>query len=243
MKRHKDMKKGTSGFAVLETILILVVIAIIGFTGWYVWQSKQSTDKTTSETNGLTTDHSTGTAASTSGLKLSSSKTFYDCVDAYNDDVDAFGKAQHPDQHSRDSKTGSCTMNGTVYALPKEFTDDNIRDASSMHFTASEVAYLRAVGKKNFKACSSSPGLYGTIFMMGESSGKYLYYGVGCDGGYQALAVLVGSGWKVVYEGQDIIACETITKYDIPHSLFGTEGAQCFSGANGSGDSMNISDL
>jgi len=44
------MKKSQSGFAVLETILILVVIGIIGFTGWYVWHSRQATDKTFNQT-------------------------------------------------------------------------------------------------------------------------------------------------------------------------------------------------
>ncbi|MCA9325028.1 hypothetical protein KDA23_03110 [Candidatus Saccharibacteria bacterium] len=37
------MKK-QQGFAVLETVLLLVIVAIIGLTGWYVWHSKQIAD-------------------------------------------------------------------------------------------------------------------------------------------------------------------------------------------------------
>jgi hypothetical protein len=44
------MNKQQSGFAVVESLLILVIVAIIGGTGWFVWHSKQQTDKTLSET-------------------------------------------------------------------------------------------------------------------------------------------------------------------------------------------------
>lgn len=35
-----------SGFAVVETLLVVVLLGIIGFTGWYVWHTKQLTDST-----------------------------------------------------------------------------------------------------------------------------------------------------------------------------------------------------
>jgi hypothetical protein len=44
------MNKTQNGFAVIESLLILVIVAIIGGTGWFVWHSKQQTDKTLSET-------------------------------------------------------------------------------------------------------------------------------------------------------------------------------------------------
>lgn len=34
-----------NGFAILETILILVVIGVIGATGWYALHTKNQTDK------------------------------------------------------------------------------------------------------------------------------------------------------------------------------------------------------
>lgn len=40
------MIKNKSGFAVLETLLILIIIAIIGGTGWYVMTSKSKTNET-----------------------------------------------------------------------------------------------------------------------------------------------------------------------------------------------------
>lgn len=44
-----------SGFAVLETLLLVVVLGLIGGTGYYVWHSKQSTDKTLQNTNAVST--------------------------------------------------------------------------------------------------------------------------------------------------------------------------------------------
>lgn len=35
----------TSGFSILETLLVLVIAGILGFTGWFVWNAKQNTDQ------------------------------------------------------------------------------------------------------------------------------------------------------------------------------------------------------
>ena len=43
------MKTSQKGFAVLESLLILVIIGIIGGTGWYTWHTKNQTDKILSE--------------------------------------------------------------------------------------------------------------------------------------------------------------------------------------------------
>jgi hypothetical protein len=34
------------GFAIVETILVIVILFVIGFISWYVWHTKQATDKT-----------------------------------------------------------------------------------------------------------------------------------------------------------------------------------------------------
>jgi hypothetical protein len=41
------MYKSQNGFAVLETLLIVVVIAIIGGTGYFVWHNRKDSNKTT----------------------------------------------------------------------------------------------------------------------------------------------------------------------------------------------------
>jgi type II secretory pathway pseudopilin PulG len=43
------MDKNQKGFAVLETLLILVIIAMIAGTGWYTWHTKNQTDKILNE--------------------------------------------------------------------------------------------------------------------------------------------------------------------------------------------------
>jgi hypothetical protein len=35
----------SSGFSIVESLLVLVVIGILGFTGWYVYHAKQTSDK------------------------------------------------------------------------------------------------------------------------------------------------------------------------------------------------------
>jgi hypothetical protein len=238
------MKK-QQGFAALEAMLIIVVLAAIGFTGWYVWHNSQQTAK---QNQASVTKRTT--VSQTTGLKLSSSPTFYDCMDAYSahqSGVPPYSSSD-PSHYNWDSKTKICTMNGKSYNLTTTFTDDNIRNTKGMHFTASEAAYLRVIGEKNFKLCSDPADIYGTIDMYGESGGKYLYYGVACDSGHREVAVLQDSDWKVVYSGQDIIACNTITKYDIPHSLFNADNAygstaQCFTGSEGTGKAVDLSSL
>jgi hypothetical protein len=48
------MKKNSQGFAVVETILILVIVGLIGFVGWYVWHAKNNADKTYGNSNNST---------------------------------------------------------------------------------------------------------------------------------------------------------------------------------------------
>jgi hypothetical protein len=40
------MKKTQKGFAVVESLLIILILVIIGFGGYYVWQTQQQTNKT-----------------------------------------------------------------------------------------------------------------------------------------------------------------------------------------------------
>jgi hypothetical protein len=67
------MNKTQHGFAVLESLLILVIIAIIGGTGYYVWHSKQQTDKSLNDAS--TSSQSLGDAKSSSSHSNSGAKT------------------------------------------------------------------------------------------------------------------------------------------------------------------------
>lgn len=63
--------KSQKGFALLESLLIIVILAILGFTGWYVWHAKQNTDKIASQNNTVRTE-----TAVTPKNTLSSWKTY-----------------------------------------------------------------------------------------------------------------------------------------------------------------------
>lgn len=54
------MKTKQNGFAVLESLLILVIIAIIGGTGYYVWRSKNQTNKTLDNASSASQSSTTG---------------------------------------------------------------------------------------------------------------------------------------------------------------------------------------
>lgn len=217
------------GFAVIESIVVLVIIGSIAGVGYYVYQQRQ---KPSDQKSSARTTAVKQTAKAAGALKLSSTPTFYDCLDTYNKhitfDANGMEKSDQPSIFNFSDKTGACTMQGKTYAFPTAFTDDDIRSTDGMKFTIQEADYLRGVGTKNFSNClaDASPNHHGmlpVINMYGEANGKYLYYGVGCDSGHREIAVLQANDWKVVSSGQMGVDCQTITKYHIPHSMFTRE--------------------
>lgn len=44
------MKRNNNGFALIESILIILTFVIIGFGGYYVWHTQRTTDKVNSDT-------------------------------------------------------------------------------------------------------------------------------------------------------------------------------------------------
>lgn len=252
------MKK-QSGFAVVELVLGLIIVAVLGFAGWYVWNNQQTPRPSVANT---TQEDSTVSRAVPNSLRLSSSPTFYDCMDqvgAHDSEGDPSTSTVSPQYHY-DSKTGTCTMLGKTYPYPTTYSDDIIRayqngqyhNAKNLQLNDSEVSFIRSVAKIDIKTCNVPVNGqyvdYAAVIEYGEAGGKYLYYDVGCDSGYRAVAVQQNGSWTVPYKGQDIIACDTITKYRIPHSLFNadnTDGmkAQCFAGPNGSGQAVDINSL
>lgn len=67
------MNKTQNGFAIIESLLILIIIAIIGGTGYYVWHSKSQTDKTLD--NASNSNSVVSPAKSTNSVKTSSPAT------------------------------------------------------------------------------------------------------------------------------------------------------------------------
>ncbi len=94
------------GFAILETVLVLVIIAMIGFVGWFVIRAKHNTDKTLSTATAQTV--SAGPAASSGGTDNQSLQS----------DLNGINNAN--DQAAKDLNTSNSGLNdsSTFTALP-----------------------------------------------------------------------------------------------------------------------------
>jgi regulatory protein YycH of two-component signal transduction system YycFG len=73
-------KRFESGFAVLETVLVVIAVVLIIFTGYYVWHSQKTADKTLTDTN----KSSQSTVATTPAVK-DESAAIKTAVMKYND--------------------------------------------------------------------------------------------------------------------------------------------------------------
>lgn len=221
MKQFRNL-----GFAGVETLLLLVFLAVIGFTGYYVWHSGDVADKSFAAQQKASSATSNG--YETSGLVLSKSPTFYDCLE--NNDSHRSPLTHEPvdgSHYNYDSKTGICTLNAKVYTYPTHYSDDMIRGVSKYRINKSEGAQLRSVAQKNFTACRPQPGGYdvvATISIYGEAQGKFLYYGVGCDSGHREIAKLISGQWQQIYSSQDVMDCATVRQYEVPPSLLSVKG-------------------
>lgn len=100
------MKKTQKGFALLETLLILIVIGILGAVGWYALHTKHQTDQILSQADKI----------SQSTPAESSSAAYFKCV-------------SNPDEPNNagviDKKTYACTVDGRTYNAPA-FSTANI---------------------------------------------------------------------------------------------------------------------
>lgn len=77
------MNQKQKGFAVLESLLILIIIAIISGTGWYAWQTKSQADKTLSQANQTSQNSPVPVILNTGTSKESNDKLSYLDISCY----------------------------------------------------------------------------------------------------------------------------------------------------------------
>ena len=78
----KRLQKDSSGFAVLQVIILIVVLGAVGFIGWYVYNNRNKPVKTSTATT--TTAPKTTTAEEDRAAIVTAIKA--ECVIAYNQD-------------------------------------------------------------------------------------------------------------------------------------------------------------
>jgi type II secretory pathway pseudopilin PulG len=69
------MNKTQKGFALIESLLIVLILVIIGFGGYYVWNSQKQTDKSLSNAEKASQTTTNSTASNSSGIMPSTSST------------------------------------------------------------------------------------------------------------------------------------------------------------------------
>lgn len=190
------MKFSQKGFAVLETLLILVILAIIGGTGWYVYKSKndiyQSYDSTGNSQNSIPKKPAAKADTSTwkdytnkagrFSLKYPSSWVTAANPDQCTEGLALFG----PDQQS----VGKCATEGSgqisIVSYEAQSVDD--RDLSTdpgfKNASVSTVKVDNVSGKRIAVTASTDPGGEGDFsvqagpmaYPVGTKIVEYLFY-------------------------------------------------------------------
>jgi hypothetical protein len=209
-----------SGFAVLETVLILVIVGLVGFTGWYVWHSKQTTEKTyTQSTNTI------NSSVNTTKYKLVTQEELMSCV-----------------KHSESLAGGASAVfvtneDGSINYDILECNKKNL-DGSTKTIYAKALAPIKTqnaqVRETNLKGLpedlqaaiikKGATGDQGPIDIKGAlaEDGKVLYSKAGFAR-YNIGAVTywakVGNEWKNILSTQDVTYCAFLAKYDVPAGI------------------------
>lgn len=123
------MKKTQSGFALVESLLIILILVIIGFGGYYVWHSQKQTNKTL-DTAATTSQKAASAAASnTSSQKYLTIKEWGVKVPLTDADSDAYYliKSDLPNVaylSLEKYKNTECSADNTTLAAYFRFTKD-----------------------------------------------------------------------------------------------------------------------
>jgi hypothetical protein len=192
-----------SGYAIIETALILFVLCILGITGWFIWNAKQNADRsldaaaTTEQgivANSKVTDFVSCKAAKGSKMletypeqcMTKDGKTFTDGVStkAKSDGVQqAKFSALPSDLKSAIAKHATCA-NGDGQLLDET---GNVFDYPGNYFVANKAAFV---------------GECQTI----------------------ALYVDVSGQWQFIYQTQFGFSCSVLKKYAVPKALVAVSG-------------------
>ncbi|HSX44253.1 MAG TPA: hypothetical protein VLE69_03070 [Candidatus Saccharimonadales bacterium] len=171
------MKKvtNTSGFAVLEIVLVIVIVGILGFVGWYVYQAKNKTNKTfesTANSQGEPTKASNKTAQPTqtaSALKYLTIKEWEVRIPLDTLDSGAYYEIDKDVQQPSANPT-----NLTVYASEI----DDLTGPAGNSCKGEYVAYLLRLKKDDSKwqpSTSIDDGNVSPLFSERKDIGDYKY--------------------------------------------------------------------
>lgn len=128
------MKKTQSGFALVESLLIILILVIIGFGGYYVWHSQQQTNKTLS-TAASTSQKAASTEASNAsaqkyltikewGIKFTADKNSQDAYFEFDDDTHNYMNVDSKDIDALKTYNGESCKGEYVAKMARYAKDD-----------------------------------------------------------------------------------------------------------------------
>jgi hypothetical protein len=179
-----------SGFAHLESLLLLVVVAIIGFTFWYVWHSRNNANK------------SFANAANTNQTGNYSKKA-----------PNTKSPAKSPVKVAVPSLVNYTDTNAAGLEVSSESDVDKLDGASD-----SFKDFIKDKIKKNGNSPSPCGNAYG-IFVKKIYKDGFALGGEGQCGGAEKLWAKVSSQWQEIGGTQQGFDCSLLEQYKVPSAI------------------------
>jgi hypothetical protein len=163
------MKKTQEGFAIIESLLIILILVIIGFGGYYVWHTQQQTNKTLDQAANTSQKTASSTADSSAaqkyltikewGIKFTTSKESRDAYYVFDDGTHQYINLDSKDIDALKTYNGKSCKGEYVAKLARyaksdpALTSDGIDAAIGERKTVGNYVYTFATLKQYGSAC------------------------------------------------------------------------------------------
>jgi len=215
-------KTKQSGFAAVETILVVVILAILGGTGWYVWHSKQAADKSLSQSS------ASNLASKTPVKKAIAVTDFISCKKAVGSRM------------LYATPVTCISSTGVYYTWVPQKIVSGATNTTVVETTLSKTpATLQkaAVSYGKTKGCVNTQGQFLREGGIIDDPLTWLVTDTAASVGMCSARTLftdVNSVWQVVGSSQGNYDCDTLQKYKIPSTLVTTQlDKSCYDKASG----------
>jgi hypothetical protein len=189
----KHNQKGTIATYAMFVLLVVFVCAV----GTYVFKQSPKTNQAQKGASDALSNEAVTPKPFSRKVANVPIDNFYAC---YERESEITGKPSVP-----------CTYEGKTYIKPTSFTTDMIENLSLVPRDA--IQSVTKIAQKNFECDNVS------IMKIYGSNDSFVYYSVGCDGGYRGV-IAKSKNWDEIVASQSGVSCEIIKQYKIPKTIF-----------------------